>query len=165
MFKKTMIPGIFGMFFIIIALLVPSSSIQRWFFFIGAVGMTITALLEKHKLYIGLQSVIFFGTLSAFLPIDNVFKGSIPLLISFPILYFLFKNHFIHTPTHLLGAIALVSLGVGYATQSFFIFFTSGLLISIFSFLELRSGFKPAIIWLLLNIVFTMVSGLRLLPI
>ena len=162
MLKKTMIPGILGMSLVISALLCSNPQGQRWLFFLGAIGMTLMALLEKHKLFIGLQLVIISGTLIAFFPVGDTIKGLIPMLVSLPVLYILHHKKIIDTGRRRLGAFALVVLGVGFAVQHIFIYFLGGLLISIFSFLELCSGFKPAIIWLTLNLVFTVLSGINL---
>lgn len=159
MFKKTMIPGILGMFLIIAALLCGSPQGQRWLFFLGAVGMTLMALLEGHQLFIGLQLVIISGTLTAFLPVADLLKGLIPMVVALPVLYALHRLGAVDTGRRRLGALALVVLGTGYAVQHPLIYFLGGLLISIFSLLELYSGFKPALIWLILNLIFTILAG------
>ena len=163
MFKKTMIPGIFGMLLIILALLCGPTETQRWLFFLGALGMTLMALLEYHKLFIGLQLVIISGTLTAFLPTGDIIKGSIPILVSLPILYILYTKGFLDTGRRYLGALSLITLGVGYAAQHPLIYFLGGFLVSLFSLLELRSGFRPALIWLTLNLIFTTLAGVTIL--
>ncbi|GLI56142.1 hypothetical protein PM10SUCC1_16560 [Propionigenium maris DSM 9537] len=163
MFKKTMIPGILGMLLIILALLCGPTQTQRWLFLLGAMGMTIMAILEHHKLFIGLQLVIVSGTLTAFLPTGEIIKGSIPILVSMPVLYILYTKGFLDTNRRYLGALSLIILGVGYAAQHPLIYFTGGFLVSLFSLLELLSGFKPALIWLTLNLIFTTLAGITLL--
>lgn len=162
MFKKTMIPGILGMILIIAALLCSDLRQQRWLFFLGAIGMTLMAFLEKHKLFIGLQLVIISGTITAFLPVDSIIKGGIPFLVSLPILYRLYREKILDTKRRRLGAFALLTLGIGYAVQHVVIYFIGGALISVFSFLELYSGFRPAVIWLTLNLIFTTISGISI---
>ncbi len=163
MFKKTMIPGILGMLLIILALLCGPTQTQRYLFLLGAMGMTLMAILEHHKLFIGLQLVIVSGTLTAFLPAGELIKGSIPILVSLPVLYILYTKGFLDTGRRYLGALSLIILGVGYAAQHPLIYFLGGLLVSIFSLLELLSGFKPALIWLALNLIFTSLAGFTLL--
>ena len=162
MFKKTFFLGIFGMIIIIIALLSTDLPTQRILFFLGAILMTSMALLEGHRLFIGLQLVILSGTIIAFFNIPKFIEGAIPLLVSLPITYYLFKTNIINNKIHLIGVFALVGLGMGYATQSLAIFFVSGVFICTFSFLEFFSGFRPAIIWFILNLTFTLISGMKL---
>ena len=163
MFKKTMIPGILGMLLIILALLCGPTETQRWLFFLGALGMTLMALLERHKLFIGLQIVIISGTLTAFLPTGDLVKGFIPAFVSLPILYLLYTKGILDTWGRGLGALALITLGIGYAAQHSLIYFLGGLLVSLFSLLEFYSGFKPALIWLSLNLIFTTLAGITIL--
>lgn len=158
-----MIPGILGMFLIISALLCASPQAQRWLFLLGALGMTLMALLEHHKLFIALQMVIISGTLTAFLPTEDLVKGFIPVFVSLPILYLLYTRGMLGTWGRRLGALALITLGVGYAAQHPLIYFLGGLLVSLFSLLELHSGFRPALIWLSLNLIFTSLAGITLL--
>lgn len=162
MFKKTIFLGIFGMLIIITALLSTDLPTQRILFFLGAALMTSMALLEDHKLFIGLQLVILSGTITAFFNIPKLIEAAIPLLVSLPVIYYLFKKNIINNKVHLIGVLALVGLGMGYATQSLMVFFLSGLFICTFSFLEFISGFRPAIIWLILNLIFTLISGMKL---
>ena len=67
MLKKTMIPGILGMTLVISALLCSHPQGQRWLFFLGAIGMTLMALLEKHKLFIGADSGVLYLLVMLFL--------------------------------------------------------------------------------------------------
>ena len=162
MFKKTTIPGILGMLLIILALLVKDPAHQRILFLLGAAGMTLMALLEHHKLFIGLQTVIISGTLTAFLPASDTIKGAIPMLVSLPVLYLLCHYRILNTKVKVLGAFALITLGVGYAVQHTLIFFLGGFLVTLFSFLEFRSGFRPAVLWMVLNLIFTLLAAYTL---
>lgn len=159
--KKTMIPGILGMLLIIPGIFLTRE--QRILFLLGALGMTLTALLEGHRLFTGLQLVILSGTLSAFGDLSPLMKGIIPIGVSVPVLIYLHNKNLMDTGLRRLGALALITLGVGFSLQNSYIFFLGGGLISVFSFLEFRSGFKPAIIWLILNLIFTCFTGVSLI--
>lgn len=124
--------------------------------------MTLMALLEHHKLFIGLQTVIISGTLTAFLPVSDTIKGAVPMLVSLPVLYLLYHYGILDTRVRALGALALTVLGVGYAVQQTLIFFLGGFLVTLFSFLEFRSGFRPAILWMVLNLIFTLLAAYTL---
>jgi hypothetical protein len=161
MFNRNMIPGILGMLLTIAALVLAEAEFQRTFFAVGALGMTLTALLEGHRLFIGLQLIVLSGTVAAFLPLSVMAKGFVPLAASIPTLGFLAMHKSLNTRNDWFGSLALATLGVGYAVQHPLGFFVGGALISIFSAIELRRGFKPAVIWLVLNLVFTGLSGAK----
>jgi len=162
MITKNMLPGIFGMMLIIFALSWGNMVWQPWFFLIGSVGITITALVERHRLFIGLQIIVLTGAIAALSPFAPSIKGLLPLLISIPVLGFLARQGILVTKNAWFGAVGLVALGFGYAVQDPLGFFIGGALVSTFSGIELYAGFKPALIWLILNLTFTVVAAWKL---
>lgn len=162
MLKRGMIPGAAGMLVVMAALLWGAGAGQRWLFLIGVIGMTITAIFERHGLYIGLQLVVIAGALAAFLPLSSTARSLVPLAVGVPVIAVLAIRRELGTRSAWLGAVGLAALGVGYAVQHPLGFVLGGALISVFSAVEFRRGFKPALIWLTLNVLFTVLAAVRL---
>lgn len=158
-----MIPGVLGMLLICWGLSSPAGIDVRWLFFLGALGMTATALIERHALFVGLQGVILGGTIAAFLPIQEELKTLIPLVVSVPILWLLKKRQFLQDANTWLGAVSLTVLGIAYAAQQPLAFLLGGVLVSVFSYIEWRRGFSPAVVWLALNVLFSVLAARNVL--
>lgn len=164
MLKKGFVPGILGMLTAILGLLCADAGVQRWFFLIGALGMSLTAVIESHPLFVGLQMIVLSGTAAAFLPVSEAARGAVPLGLSLPVLWRLNAQRAFNRRGSRFGAVSLLVLAGAYALQHPAGFFLGGILVSIFSAVEIIGGFRPAIIWLILNLAFTVVAGIKLLP-
>ncbi len=159
---RTMVPGVIGMALTLLGLLLPIGFEQRVVFLLGALGPTLTAYLEYHKLFLVLQAVVVSGTLVAFFQLASYVKISIPFFIAIPVLLLLKKQAVLSTANDIFGAVSLLLLSAGYATQEMLFLFLGGFAVSIYSAIEWRKGFAPALIWLVLNVIFTTLAAVSL---
>ncbi|MCB0334399.1 MAG: hypothetical protein KDD55_12915 [Bdellovibrionales bacterium] len=158
-----MLPGILGMALTLCGLLLPISFEQRLLFFLGALGPTVTAYLESHRLFLALQAIVLSGTVVAFVTLSPFIKASIPFLVAVPVLFLLKKHEEFSTRNDTFGALSLLLLSAGYATQGMLFLFLGGFAVSIYSVIEWMKGFAPALIWFALNLIFTILAGVNLL--
>lgn len=133
--------------------LLSSSDMQKKLFFVGAVFLISSSIVERHRLYIWLQAVVIVGTLSAFLPIQNRMKFLFP--VSAGVLYLVVNRKFLlKRNSELLGAVGVILLSTGFAISHPAVYLSGALVISAYSFGEFRRGVKIALLWLILNLIF-----------
>lgn len=161
MFRWKLLPGAAGMLMIIWGLAGVEDATRRWMFLAGAIGMTLTTLLERHRLFCGLQLIVLSGALAAFLPLPAAGKGLIPVAVCIPVLSLLAIQGDLRDPHTWMGGAALVALGTGYAIQHPLALLLGGFLVVIFSAGELRRGVQAALIWLVLNLIFTILAAMQ----
>ena len=159
---KSIIAGAAAMTAIIVGMWMPPEP-QRWIFLSGAAVMTGVAVAGRHKLFVGFQLVVLCGTLAAFAALPPAGKAAVPVLGAVPVVLWLFHAGVLKNAANVMGAAALALLAIGYATQHPMGFFLGGGLVTAFSLVEFRRGFKPAIIWALLNAMFTASAAWQLL--
>ena len=66
-------------------------ALQAWLCLFGTLGMTLTAGLERHILFLVLNAVVLAGNLAAFTNFPALIKSLIPLSVAAPTLLFLIQ--------------------------------------------------------------------------
>lgn len=164
--KWSLVIGIIAMILIVIAtLLEGGSDIQKILFVIGVPVLGIIAYINKQKMFTVLQSVGTIGAMLAFFP-------TIPEVVRYVILIgagllgvaYLFKSKYYKKDKFgWLGTIGLLSIAAGLATSAtlYPMWFSAflgvgGLTVAIYSTLNFfHYKVKIAIIWIVLNILFS----------
>lgn len=164
--KITLYVGVVAMIALVIATFLEGGSlIQKIIFLAGAVFLTATAYFNKQQMFIALQSMLVVGSALAFFPtLTSLTKYLIMGVIALISIGYLIKiKHYKKDPWGILGSLGLALLAIGFATdavtypQLFYSFLGfGGLAVAIYSGI----GFfyykiKITIIWMILNIVFS----------
>lgn len=156
--RPSTLPALLGMALIIFGLSFAALDLQRWIFLCGSTLMLFTALLERHRIFIAMQTVVIAGNLAAFLPYSAGVRTLVPLALCIPVLAVLMVMGNLANSSARVGTAALLLLSIGYAVHHPALLFIAGMPLSLYALLELRAGFRPASIWLVLNLVFASVA-------
>lgn len=153
--------GIIGMLLATYANLLPQMSLlQKSFYFIGAVLMLISSTLEKQRFFMVLQLVIVGSTAIAFAPLAPIIKTSFSVACSvIAILYFIFTGQCKDKLT-IFGCLGIAILAIGYAVTNPVIYLLGSIALFIYSLLSYKRGIKIAIVWVIMNIVFSITAGI-----
>jgi hypothetical protein len=152
--------GIIGFIFVIMGtLLAPSSLEQKVCYLLGSIFLLTMSSLDLQLYFILLQIVILAGAIVAFFPIPVFYKAAVPIALSiFSVLLFLFKGY-LKDPNQIFGCLGLLLLAAGYAVSNPIIYFLGGLVVMIYSYISYRRGIKTALLFALLNLVFSVTSA------
>lgn len=155
--------GIIGMIMVCVGALLPVSLAQKVLFLVGSAGLATTAICERHRFLIALEAVILLGTSLAFFVMTPMTTAIIMLVASVICLTYLYRKGDISSFNSWLGALALLTLAVGFAYSHPLIYLSGGVLMCAYSIGLLRQGIKIAMLWLILNLVFVAVTLFGLL--
>src|SRR5687767_14918757 len=85
--------GVVGLLLAIMGNLVPPHSLaQKWLYFISAVLLLLSAILERQLFFIVLEIVIVAGTAIAFTPLTLAWKAGLPILLSIAAIVYFIKQ-------------------------------------------------------------------------
>ncbi|MBA2656872.1 MAG: hypothetical protein H0U70_07780 [Tatlockia sp.] len=133
------------------------------YYVIGSSLLLITALHFKLIYFIALELIIIAGHGASFLHIGTTMQVAMPSLLTLQLLAFYFLSGQLNNIYLLVGiaGIALHSAGFAYANQ--WIFFFGSLLIAIYAFYAYFKGKKVALLWAILNSLFTLTAAYKLI--
>lgn len=153
--------GIIGMVLATYANLLPQMSLlQKSFYFIGAVLMLVSSMLEKQRFFTALQLVVVGSTAIAFAPLALSIKTGFSVTCSvIAILYFIVTGQCKDKLTAF-GCLGIAILAIGYAVTNPIIYLLGSIALFIYSLLSYRQGVKIAIVWVIMNIVFSITAGI-----
>jgi len=155
--------GIIGMAIACYGNLLPYSETQKTCYFVGALLLLISSILEKQLFFIVLQIIITSGTGIAFAVWIPTFKATIPIILSLLAIVYFTKRGQLQDKTTILGIIAIAVLAAGYAVTKPFVYFLGAVLLMAYSFISFKQGIKIALLWAILNAVFAITAILNLL--
>lgn len=153
--------GIIGMLLATYAnLLHQMPLLQKSFYFMGAVLMLVSSTLEKQRFFMVLQLVIVGSTAIAFAPLAPVIKTSFSIVCSvIAILYFITTGQCKDKLTTF-GCLGIAILAIGYAVTNPIIYLFGSIALFIYSLLSYQRGIKIAIVWVIMNIVFSITAAI-----
>jgi hypothetical protein len=141
----------------------PSSLLQKTLFFVGAIGLTVVAHLNKQKLLFVLQVIISLGSFLAFVGIDGIVKYLLLLGSSVVGIAYLVKtDNYQKDKFGIICTVGLILIAAGMATNAnqsplYYGLFLGlgGLLVACYSFIDyFYNKNKIAILWFVLNLIF-----------
>ncbi|MDO8554292.1 MAG: hypothetical protein Q7S22_05770 [Candidatus Micrarchaeota archaeon] len=164
--KWSLFIGVFAMILLVAGTLSESGSLlQKFLFLIGAPILGITAYVDKQKMFTTLQVIASLGALIAFFPnlSDAVRYGLMIGGTAIALFYLIKIKYFKEDNWGWLGSVGLICIAFGFATNAnlsplwFGLFLgAGGLLVAAYSTISLfHYKIKIALIWLILNIIFS----------
>lgn len=170
----SLIIGIIAMILLVVGTIAHGGSlIQKILFVIGAPILGITAFANKQKMLTALQLVATIGAIIVFFPIiSEIGKYLILVGASLIAIIYLIKSDYYKTDKYgLIGSIGLLFIAGGFATDAtiHLVLFSillgvGGLIVALYSWLNfVHYKTKIALIWVVLNIIFSINPILNLL--
>lgn len=151
--------GVIGLLLIIYGNFLPPHNTQKGLFLVGCIFLLTSSVLEKNKFFSILQIVVLSGTLIAFAPVSLVFKAGVPISLSIlAIIYFMLQGMLSDSLT-IVGCLGLLFLAAGYAISNPIVYLLGGLFLTIYSYYSYKQGVNIALIFAILNAVFTVTAG------
>ena len=162
----SIIIGIIAMILLVLGTFSEGGSLlQKILFVVGAPVLGLTAYINNQKMFVALQSVATAGAISAFFPsIITELKYLLMIGVAIVAVGYLIKvKHYHEDPWGILGSFGLILIAMGFATNPVefsrpfgFLLGVGGISVAIYSAI----GFfyykeRIAMIWLILNIIFS----------
>ncbi len=132
----------------------PGEMRQKHLFLSGGVLLTASAVLRRHGFFIALQIVLLTGTAVAYLPVATLYKVGLPIAVAVPVLIWRHRQGGLASALDRAGALGIVILAAGYAVSHWSVYLAGDLVVLTVSWIELRSGVREALVWVILNGVF-----------
>jgi len=152
--------GTIGMIGIIAGTFLQPTVTQKLCFLLGGLLMLVSSIIERHKFLTVLQIVTVSGASMAFTPFTVGQKMIVPIgLTVLSLIAFAVKGELKDRLT-LLGSVGLGCLAVGYATSNPILYFLGGVFLAIYAFASYFKGVKIALLWAILNSVFSVTAGM-----
>lgn len=154
--------GVIGLLCAIIGNMYPATMLQKHLYLGGGVLLMVSALIEKQEYFIALEVVVIVCALLAYLPDHGTLKMAVPLLLSLFSVGYLYYRGLLKSPASLLGVVGLVFLGLGYATLNPVIYLIGGIALTAYSAISYYQGVKIALLWAILNAIFSFTALLAI---
>ena len=152
--------AIVALIILCVATLLPVSMEQKMLMTTGTLLLATSAILEKDLFFGTLQVIAVIGTLLAYTALDTYLKAGIIILLAGAAVVYFLKNEKQKDFTVKLGAAALVALGIGFSLSNPIVYLIGGVLIASYAYFSLKKGIQIALVFLILNIVFTITSAI-----
>lgn len=154
--------GILGMAIACYGNLLPFSVAQKICYFVGALLLLLSSILEKQLFFIVLQIIIASGAGIALLTIPPSYKAAFPIVLSILAIVYFVKQRQLQDKVMSLGVLGIAVLAAGYAITKPSVYFLGASLLMVYSFLSYHKGVKIALLWAVLNAVFAITAALAI---
>lgn len=152
--------GVFGLGLIIFGTFLPPILAQKILFSSGCLLLLCSSIMEKHTFFAVLQVVALIGSLVAFTSFSPGLKAALPIAVSILALIFFITKGMLKQRENIFGCLGLLFLAAGYAVSNPIVYMLGGIFLSTYSYFSYRRGARIAMLFLVLNIVFTFTSML-----
>ena len=150
--------GVFGMLIACYANFLVPSNLQKLSYLIAAILLFTSSILERQKFFIILQIIIIVGTAIAFTSFSTPLKALFPITLSVLAIIYFFLDGKLHDRLTLLGCLGIILLATGYAITNPIVYFLGSLVLMVYSFISYQRGVTIALVWAILNALFTVTS-------
>jgi len=134
-------------------------------YLIGALILLITALMESNTFFTVLETILSIGAGVAFLPISFIWKSGIPISLGvLAATYFSFSGQLKDYLTWL-SITGVLIVTWGYALTNPMLYVVGGAIVTVYSFCSFRRGETIALVFGILNSIFTLTALLEVLRI
>jgi len=154
--------GAFGMVFPITAQFLPQSDMQASLYIIGSLLMLIAAAWEKSLFFSMLQIIVLAGASMYFTPYSMAIHALVPIALAIATCVYFYLAGRIKDRVTYVGLAGIAALALGYAIAHPWIYLIGGVLLTIYSWVSYQRGVAIAILWAILNFVFSIAAVLRI---
>lgn len=126
-------------------------------FIVGAGLLAISSYFEKEFFFAGLEGVAIANTVLLLLNVPAYINAIILASLVLVVIFIACKGGKI-TLQLVIGIIGLALLSCGIIFVSNVMMFIAGILLSIYSYLSIKAGFKVGWVFLILNVIFSAVA-------
>ena len=122
----------------------------------GACLLLLNALYFKLTYFIALELILLAGHGAILLGIGQTLQVVLPILLSLQLLIFYLLSGELQNIFHLIGIAGIALLSIGFSYSNVWVFFFGSLAIAIFAFHTVFQGKKVALIWAIMNLLFSL---------
>ena len=152
--------GIVGLGLFIVGTLMPGNPAQKYYFLLGAVLLTISSFLEKNVFFTVLEGIVVVDALMTFCALKPLVTAGITFVIIIATIIYFAKRGDFKERYLIVGTIGLVFLGLGVGLLNPIAYTIGGFFLVIYSLFSILKGFQIAILFLILNLIFTVTSAI-----
>lgn len=147
--------GLLGLILLCSGIPMHAGVIQNIFNIIGIAALILYARLKKNEFFFYLESVVLLGTVLKIINVSFAVLVSVLIIASILSLVKVFQNKAYRTWDASFGLIGLMGLVYGYSTLSNYGYAVGGVASAIYSFIGYKKGLQSALIFVLLNIIYS----------
>ena len=152
--------GIIGLLFFIVGTLMPGNPCQRYLFLAGAIFLTLSSYLEKNVFFTVLAAILVIDAILTFLNLPILAITIITFIIVIvTVIFFAVKGSFKERYL-IIGTIGLFFLAMGVGTLNPIAYTIGGFFLVIYSYYSFKKGYQIALLFIILNAVFTITSAI-----
>lgn len=152
-----------GLILTLVGVAISSSSLQQGLFLLGALFLLIASKLENHRLFYYLEVMVVACILCGIFPQTSQLGWIAPAAISAIVLSWVHYQNLLQSKQDWLGAAGLAALGIGYATLTAEAYLLGGIILTVYSWGEIRRDSQIAWAFFFLNLAFSAIALLRVL--
>jgi hypothetical protein len=160
---KDNILGIIGLIALCVAIPLPEGSIKNILNIVGFLGLISYAKLGKNDLFFYAELVALLGYIVNIVGINNSIKYPVMIVVSLAALIKILSNADYRKLYTIFGFIGLGGLVYGYLAYSNVGYAVGGVGMAIYSLIGFFQGFRVALIFFILNVIYGGVSIYMLL--
>lgn len=141
----------------------PTKSAPHIYYVIGSTLLLFTALHFRLIYFIALELILIAGHGAALLHIGTNLQIAMPVLLTLQLLFFYFLSGQLNNVFVLIGIAGIGFHSAGFTYENQWIFFFGSLSIATYAFYLFYKGKKVALLWAILNSLFTMTAIFKLI--
>ncbi len=147
--------GLIGLIILCIGIVLPQGLLQNICNISGISSLILYAWYGKNDFFFYLESVVLLGTILQIMHINLIVMTVILVIAAIFSFYIIFRNPIYRTKDIVFGIIGVAGLIYGYATLSNVGYAIGGIGALIYSFIGFSKGIKSALIFTLLNAIYS----------
>lgn len=155
-----LLSGILGSCILFLGL---TKSPAQLYYVIGSTLLLFAALHFRLIYFIALELILIAGHGAALMHIGPALQVAMPTLLTLQLLAFYFLSGQLNNLFLLIGITGIALHSIGFVYENQWIFFFGGLAIAIYAFYAAYRGKKAALLWAILNSLFTLTAVYKLM--
>jgi hypothetical protein len=152
--------GVIGLLAFIVGTLMLGLPCQKVFFLVGSILLTISSYLEKNIFFTVIEGIATIDAILTFTLLSNTTIAIITfIIVILTVLYFVAKGAFKERYL-IIGTVGLFFLAMGVGTLNPIAYTLGGFFLVIYSYFSFRKGSQIALLFIILNSIFTLTSAI-----
>jgi hypothetical protein len=152
--------GIIGSFILLFGL---TQKPPQVYYVIGSTIMLLAAIHYRLIYFIALEMILIAGHSAVLLGINPTLQLALPIFLSSQLLIFCLLSGQLNNFYLLIGIAGIAFHSIGFVYENQWIFFFGGLSIAIYAFYSAYKEKIVALLWAILNTLFTLIAILKLI--